>query len=114
MSGILVIDDEKCILELIRQALSSFGCSVETATNGEEGILKYNNSDFDLVITDICMPGIGGLDVLQHIRTSGKKATPTIGISGTPWLLDNSDFDFVLPKPFPLKALFDTVDKLMA
>ncbi len=45
---------------------------------------------------------------------TGKKAPPTIGISGTPWLLDNSDFDFVLPKPFPIKVLFDTVNKLMA
>jgi CheY-like chemotaxis protein len=113
MSCILVIDDERSILNMIEHALSVFGFSVETAVNGEEGIEKYNTCDFDLVITDICMPGIDGLAVLQHIRNSGKKSTPTIGISGTPWLLENSDFDVVLPKPFPIKVLFDTVKRVM-
>jgi len=112
MCDILIIDDEKMIAELIRQALSRFGCAVEIAASGEEGIQKYDGGNFNLVITDICMPGTNGLEVLRHIRNSKRKETPTIGISGTPWLLKGSDFDFILSKPFSLYILYDIVEKL--
>jgi len=111
MGAILVVDDEEIILDMIKQALSRHGCTVETATTGKEGIEKYENGDFDMVITDICMPGTDGLDVLKHIRSSNRKTTPIVGISGTPWLLEGSDFDSILPKPFSLKVLYETVDK---
>ena len=111
MCNILVADDEEFIRDLIRQALLRNGYSVTTAASGEEAIQKYNGGHFDLVITDVCMPGIGGMGVLKHIRRSDRHDTPAIGISGTPWLLENTGFDAVLPKPFPLKALFDTMEQ---
>ena len=114
MNSILVIDDERVVLDMIKKALQMHGSCVETATDGADGIQKYNRQDFDLVITDVCMPGTDGLDVLSHIRKSPKKAPPTIGISGTPWLLENSGFDVVLAKPFSIQALFETVDRFIA
>ena len=58
------------------------------------------------------MPGMDGREVARHVRSSRRKTTPIIAISGTPWLLEDSEFDRVLAKPFPLKTLYDTVEHL--
>jgi len=109
MSTILVIDDEKGILQLICQALTRFGHQVETAVDGREGIEKFDDGNFDIVITDIRMPGVDGNGVVKHIRNSNRQTIPVIAISGTPWQLEAQNFDMVLPKPFPLKKLVDSI-----
>lgn len=109
MTNILVIDDEKSIARMLFQALTKYGYNVETATGGQEGIKKFDQGFADLVITDVLMPGINGNDVARHIRNSSRKSTPIIGISGTPWFLENDDFDVVLSKPFSIKLLIDAV-----
>ena len=114
MSAILVIDDEKGIQQLIRQALTRFGHQVETAADGREGIQKFDDGNFDIVITDICMPGIDGNGVVAHIRKSNKQSIPVIAISGTPWELEAENFDMVLPKPFPLKNLVESIHSFAA
>ena len=112
MSAILVIDDEKGILQLMHQALTKFGHNVETADDGLEGIRKFDDGCFDIVITDIRMPVIDGNGVVAHIRKSEKQSIPVIAISGTPWLLGSDSFDMVLPKPFSLKKLIDSIRSL--
>ena len=112
MCAILVIDDEKGILSIMREVLTKFGHYVEIAADGYEGIQKFDGGSFDIVITDIRMPGIDGKGVLRHIRNSGKRSIPIIGISGTPWLFKDTDFDVILPKPFPLKELIKSVTSL--
>jgi DNA-binding response OmpR family regulator len=114
MSAVLVIDDEKGILQIIRQALTKFGHHVETAADGHEGIRKFDDGSFDIVITDIRMPGIDGNGVVKHIRKSDKQSIPVIAISGTPWLMENNAFDMVLAKPFPLKKLVESIGSLLA
>lgn len=112
MRNILVIDDESAISEILSQALNRFGFSVDTAESGTEGIVKFDRKTFDLVITDIRMPGVDGNGVVRHIRNSRRSNTPVIGISGTPWLFEGGEFDAVLPKPFSLQVLSDTVKGL--
>jgi CheY-like chemotaxis protein len=109
MSTILVIDDEKGILQIIYQTLTRFGHNVETAGDGREGIEKFDDGNFDIVITDIRMPGVDGNGVVKHIRNSNRQSIPVIAISGTPWQLEDTSFDMVLPKPFPLKKLVDSI-----
>lgn len=109
---ILAIDDEKAILDMLKRALVLFGFCVEIASSGEEGIEKFNDGKYDVVVTDILMPGIDGVSVLKHIRKSDRSGTPVIGISGTPWLLQNESFDLVLDKPFSIKSLVSSVKKL--
>ncbi len=109
MSKILVIDDEKGILQLISQALTRFGHKVETAGDGREGIDKFDGGNFDIVITDMCMPGVDGNGVVKHIKKSCNQSIPVIGISATPWHLESNNFDMVLTKPFPLKKLVDSI-----
>ena len=114
MSTVLVIDDEKFVLDIVKIALMKFGYDVQTAADGRQGIEKFDEGSFDVVITDIRMPGIDGKGVADHIRRSRRQWTPIIAISGTPWLIESklNDFDSILPKPFTLKTLVDTVNDL--
>jgi two-component system response regulator VanR len=109
MSSVLVIDDEEGITKVIQEALSLYGYDVQTACDGSEGIQKFKDQLFDVVITDIMMPNADGNSVVRYIRASSRRATPIIGMSGTPLLLNESDFDKVLFKPFPLKSLINAV-----
>jgi len=112
MYKILVIDDENAILNLVHTALSRVGYTVEIALNGEKGLEKFDSGQFDVVITDIIMPGIDGREVIRHIRNSDRPFTPVIGFSGTPWLLENNQFDVVITKPFFLEDLVNSVQHL--
>ena len=114
MGTVLVIDDEKFVLDIVKIALMKFGHDVQTAADGRSGIEKFDEGSFDVVITDIRMPGIDGNEVANHIRSSQRQWTPIIAISGTPWLIkgQRNDFDSILPKPFTLKSLVETVDDL--
>ena len=112
MCTILVIDDEKGIVRVIQEALTRFGHNVEIAFNGIEGIQKFNDGSYDMVITDLRMPRLDGKGVVQHIRNSQRNSVPILGISGTPWHLEKSDFDAILSKPFSIQPLIDTVKNL--
>jgi len=114
MRDILVIDDEKSIVLIIAAALTKSGFNVEKATNGLEGIKKFDEGYFDLVITDLRMPGLDGNGVVQHIRNSERQSTPVVSISATPWHLQSDDFDAFILKPFSIKTLIDTVNELTA
>jgi len=68
MKNILIIDDNEDILGIFKQLLVEEGFSVSTAKNGITGIELFRKESFDLVITDIHMPGISGLDVIKRIN----------------------------------------------
>lgn len=114
MGSVLVIEDEKGILGLIEAALTQFGHQVETAQDGKEGIRKYDRGRFDVVVTDYIMPELDGHGVIKHIRGSERGWTPVVGMSGTPWVLQDAGFDMVLIKPFPLNKIVDAVQQLCA
>lgn len=114
MLNILLVDNESVVSEVLRQILSRLGHRVETASDGHEGLLMFDTQAYDLVITDILMPGIDGHGVARYIRSSTKPYTPIIGISGTPWLLKREVFDSVIPKPFNIQALTSAIDSVMA
>ena len=63
---ILVIDDEKNIRNNLTKCLTDY--DVETAVNGEEGLKKFRDEEYDLVLLDMKLPGISGIDVLAKIK----------------------------------------------
>jgi len=69
---ILVVDDEHHILELIHFNLENNGFNVITCDNGEDAVKKVKENDFDLMILDLMLPGIDGLEVCKKIRNQGK------------------------------------------
>ncbi|UCG66841.1 MAG: response regulator [Deltaproteobacteria bacterium] len=68
MSKVLVIDDEKPTLGMFRLILSACGHNVLTAENGSEGLELYRREKPPIVLTDIKMPGMDGLEVLEEIK----------------------------------------------
>ena len=112
MLNVLIIDDEPSLLKLFSKILKAAGFLVETAKNGYEGLEKFHARRFDIVITDILMPGMQGNDVVNHIRNSQGQPTAVIGISGTPWKLSKKDFDSILPKPFSPETLLSTIENV--
>ncbi len=71
---ILVVDDEPRMCESLKTLLSGVGYEVTTVHEGEKAIVKINQDDFDMVITDIKMPRLDGLDILKAARTKDQDA----------------------------------------
>ena len=68
MSRILVIDDDLAVRDTMARMLRNAGYSVETAATGEDGVTAARGNSFDVILSDMRMPGISGLEVLQRLR----------------------------------------------
>jgi PAS domain S-box-containing protein len=80
---ILVVDDTTDSLDLLRILLTNKGAIIETAVNGEEGLRAAESSDFDLILSDISMPGMDGYEFLRALRRKPRHATtPAIALTG--------------------------------
>jgi DNA-binding response OmpR family regulator len=69
-AGILVVDDELSVTDLLSTTLEEEGYSCVTATTGEEALKKLSMSNVDVVLLDLRLPGISGMDVLQVIKST--------------------------------------------
>jgi CheY-like chemotaxis protein len=78
---VLVVDDDPAVRKSIDRILSSKGYAVITAENGEEALRKLNEEKYDLVYTDIRMPGMSGLEVAEQIKAR-RPWTPVVIITG--------------------------------
>ena len=65
---ILIVDDEKNIRMTLSQSLESLEIETDTASNGEEALAKLKEKDFGLILLDIRMPGMDGMEVLRQVR----------------------------------------------
>ncbi len=80
---VLVIDDQELVLLPIEKRLTAMGYNVKVETNGIEGKKLFDSFNPDLVIIDINMPEISGLDIVEYIREEAKSATPIMVLSGS-------------------------------
>jgi CheY-like chemotaxis protein len=112
MCKVLIIDDEEAVRSLLTEVFTLHGIDTDAATNGRDGLEKFHHDEFDIVITDLAMPGISGNGVALQIRNSDRPETPIIGISGTSWLFDDDRFDLVFEKPISLISLVGAVKEL--
>ncbi len=113
LKSILIIDDEQPILNLLSKSLTKNGYTVDSANNGEKGIEKIESNNYNLIFTDMKMPGLSGEQVLQYLKYIQKNLTPIVGMSGTPWLLEKCDFDAILAKPFSITELLTITSKFI-
>lgn len=81
MADILIIDDEKAIRKTLTEILSFEGYKIEEAADGEEGLKKFKEKNYDLVLCDIKMPKLDGIEFLQKAGESNPDV-PIIMISG--------------------------------
>ena len=79
MSKILIIEDEEAIADLEKDYLELSGFEVEIENNGETGLKRGLEEDFDLLILDLMLPGVDGFEICKKIREA--KNTPIIMIS---------------------------------
>jgi DNA-binding NtrC family response regulator len=115
--SILVVDDACDTLEVIERNLTSRGCQVYTATNVPEAIKILNSTQIDLVITDLKMPNISGIDLIRHVREN-LKDTEVVMITGYPSVdsavkaIKNGAEEYIT-KPFTDEELFSAVQRTL-
>jgi DNA-binding NtrC family response regulator len=115
--NILVVDDEPDMRDALTAALRRDGLCVSTATNGIEALEKVQAQQFDLIITDVRMPRMGGLALLQELKRTAA-AIPVVMMTGYGRIEDAVEamkagaFDYLL-KPFSLEDLKVVVTKAL-
>ncbi|MEQ1855333.1 MAG: response regulator [Longimicrobiales bacterium] len=120
MATILVIDDERALRESIARYLRRLGHEVLEAPDGRTGLGTIAASAVDLVITDLRMPEMDGIELIQALRRAGFRA-PVIAMSGGGLyphevLLDNAKLlgaMSTLGKPFELDQLRQSVEQAL-
>ena len=117
---VMVVDDEAFLLECLVDALTAWGCQVTACAQGNEAIQKLQGGSFDGIVSDIRMPGLGGIQLFQWIQTNqpamAKRILFTTGDSFDPEtraFLQKMQVPS-LGKPFDLKKLKDSVTDLLA
>jgi CheY-like chemotaxis protein len=81
MASILVVDDEPDVAEAIQSVLEHAGFVVVTANSAQSGLAAIEQQSFDVVVTDIIMPKVNGLELIRRLRT-GHPRVRVIAISG--------------------------------
>jgi DNA-binding response OmpR family regulator len=116
---ILVIDDQLLIRNLLMRVLEANGHQVFVAASGKEGLVVARELPFDLILLDVDMPGLNGLEVCAELKRESVTAQiPVIFISGR---LSTHDLDQMttvgaagfLPKPFLLEQVHRTVNGIL-
>ena len=115
-SSILVIEDDSNIQELISEFLSAEGYQVDTANDGLEGIQKFKQGSYDLVILDIMMPNLDGYGVCKMIRKSS--SVPIIFLTalndeGDQLKVFDLECDDYITKPFSFNLLIKRVEAIL-
>ncbi len=110
---ILVVDDNEIILHVIRCILEDAGYEVATAGSGMAALDALRQKDFELIITDLVMPGMDGISLLKQAKALYPDL-PAIMVTGSPDRvrkhLANVNIDTLLTKPLYREDLLDRVD----
>jgi two-component system, OmpR family, response regulator MprA len=114
--NILVVDDDPEIVSFLRRGLIFEGYAVETANDGAEALAKLRDKEPDLVILDVMMPGIGGIEVSKRLRQVSE--IPVLMLTAKANLADkvaglNSGADDYLIKPFEFDELLARIRALL-
>lgn len=115
MPSILIVDDEDKVREFLRTCLERCGHAVREASNGEMALLALADSPVDLVVTDLVMPRMGGIALIQSVRRDFP-SVKLIALSAFPDELTDArriGADWVEAKPFSPRRLCNAIDRLL-
>jgi len=119
MSTILIVEDNEKNLKLVRDVLQAKGHQTMEAESAEDGLKLVREKKPDLVLMDIQLPGMSGIDALKILRQQeDTKAIPVIAISASVMLQDrkqitDAGFDGFIEKPINLKDFLGAVNKAL-
>jgi GAF domain-containing protein/CheY-like chemotaxis protein/nitrogen-specific signal transduction histidine kinase len=116
-AGVLIIEDEKNIRKVLKEMLSTEGYEVTSVATGKEGIELLKKKHFDLVITDLGIPGMSGWEVADQIKEIDP-STPVVlstgwGVKFDPVKMKDKNVDRVMKKPFNLEQVLEVISDLL-
>ena len=119
MSTILIVEDNEKNLKLVRDVLQVKGYETIEATTGEDGVALAASRGPDLVLMDIQLPGISGIEAIAALRANAATAhIPVIAVTASVMqqdrkLIMEAGFDAYLGKPLDLKEFLATVKRVL-
>lgn len=120
MTTILIIEDEKDYKDLITRVLASNGFEVYSSNDGEDGLVKAALYNPDLIILDLMLPGMSGLEVCRLLKMlPERRETPIIMISALDRPIDReyakeAGADMYIAKPLQTEILLKSIDELLS
>jgi DNA-binding NtrC family response regulator len=117
MAKILIVDDNPEVLKLIANILETNDYEVETASKGESAIKKLESNEYDMVLTDLMMPDVDGMQVLEHVKSRASKTMCIIltghgTIKSSVEAIKKGAFDYIT-KPVSPSELLIIVEKAL-
>ncbi len=118
MPKILIIDDDEMQLQLQRTFLTDLGYTVFSTADGPQGILLYKTHHPDLVLLDIGLPSVSGIEVLKEIRQLDQRAkiiviTGYASVESAVLAIREGAWDYV-KKPFDINALVKKIESALS
>ena len=113
MKKVLIVEDDRDIVELLKIHLTDLNCEIDWAYDGDTGLQKGLQADHDLIILDIMLPGKDGMEVCRQIRAKGKQ-TPILMLTAKSEEIDKvlgleMGADDYLTKPFSIREFIARV-----
>lgn len=114
---VLVVDDDRAILNLMSKIIENSGYNVKSASNAKEALKLIMENQFNLVISDISLPGMSGIELYKKVRNR-YESPDFIFMSG--YAVDDIDESIIesvagfFPKPFQIQCVMDTISKILS
>lgn len=119
LARILIIEDHPANRELMGYLLKSFGYTPEVAVDGPSGLAAVMSRPFDLVLCDIHLPGIGGYEIIRHIKTDAdRRRVAVVAVTAMAMVGDRdkilaAGFDGYLAKPIEAETFVSDVEAFL-
>lgn len=117
---ILIVEDDKVNQRIISRFLQELGYKIEIANNGIEAVNSFINDKYDVIIMDVQMPGMDGVEATKRIREyeKGEKHTPIIVMTARALYGDKEKFlslgfDEYIPKPIQLESMLQAIERVL-
>jgi CheY-like chemotaxis protein len=113
---ILLVDDNAVVRDMLVDLVGSLGYVADAASGGAEALALFDRNRYDIVLTDLLMPGMSGWEVLAAVRQRDPRM-PVVIITGTPAVGDpraSQPGVAVLKKPVDVKALNETIKEKLS